>query len=257
MLHVQDSPPRARILSYVIRVDAAVIVGVASIGLKFNNEFDLTAIGTLSLAVVTLLYVLFARRSLKQTQAQIGLGQAQLKQTQEEITLSRREAEEAHRPVVIPVTGGQHVTLTSGRKLPAGPYVPETGLLVVPIMNIGLGPALYLEWTIEPLDVWNGRTDAPSAPQPLGEVTGIGVAGVTRLEVVIHHLEEVPDFKLTLTYGDMAGKQWRTFASWIADRGRYDGLAIGCGPKRRDPLVEAVQPFRPSGARPVLTGNGR
>jgi len=256
MLHVQDSRVGPRISSYVIRVDAAVIVGVAGIGLKFSNELDLTAIGTLSLAVVTLLCLFFARRALGQTQAQIRLGQAQLKQTQEEIALSRREAEEAHRPVVIPVTGGQHVTLTSGRRLPAGPYVPETGLLVVPIMNIGLGPALYLEWTIEPLDAWNGRSDAPNGPQPLGEVTGIGASGVTRLEVVIHHLEEVPDFRLTLNYGDMAGKQWRTFASWIADRGRYEGLAIGCGPKRKDPLVAAVQPFRPSRPGQVVAGNG-
>ena len=240
-----------------------MIAGASVIGLNFNDELDLTAIGTLSLALVALLYVLFARRSLQQTQAQIGLGQAQLAQTQEEIALSRREAEEAHRPVVIPVTGGQHITLTTGRKLPAGPYVPESGLLVVPIMNIGLGPALYLESTIEPLEHRNGTangSDSPAllgGPQPLRVVTGVGASGVIRMEVAIPGIEQAPDFKLTLTYGDVAGKKWRTFARWIAERGRYEALAIGCRPPRKDPMVEAVQPFRPSAARSVLTHHGR
>jgi hypothetical protein len=233
-----------------------VILGITTLGLNFNNELDLTAIGTLLLAAATLLALFFARRSLRQTQAQITLGQQQLAQTQEEIALSRREVEETHRPVVIPVTGGQHVTLTSGKKLPAGPYVPESGLLVIPIMNIGLGPALYLESTIEVFDSSDAWSDAWSAPQPLGGVTGIGVSGVIRLEVATHELGEVPEFKLTLIYDDVAGKGWQTVARWMADLGRYEGLAIGFRPRRKDPLLETIQPFRPSAAHPAVTSLG-
>jgi hypothetical protein len=223
-------------------------------GLRFHEELDLTAIGTLSLAAVTLLSLLFTRRALKQAQAQMELGQSQLEQTQEEIAFSRREVDEAHRPVVVPVTGGQHVTLTSGKKLPPGPYVPEPGLLVVPIMNIGLGPALYLESTVEELDSADRWSDALGDPQPLGGVTGIGVSGVIRLEIAIHDVIDVPDFKLTLTYDDLAGKGWRTVAHWASDLGRYEDLAIRFQPHRTDPLLETLQPFRPRMAHAVPNG---
>ncbi len=229
---------------------------LTALGLKFNDELGLTAIGTLLLAVAALLYLLFARRSLKQAHAQIKLGQQQLAQTQEEIVLSRRDVEEAHRPVVIPVTGGQHVTLTSGKKLPAGPYVPEPGLLVVPIMNIGLGPALSLETTIEALSSSNDWADPWSGPRSLGGVTGIGVSGVIRLEMAIDDLGDVPDFKLTLTYDDFAGKGWRTVARWVAGLGQYEGLSIAFRHRRKDPLVETLQPFRPSAAHPAVTTPG-
>lgn len=234
-----------------------MMLGLVTSGLKFNEEFDLTAIGTLSLAAATVLSLLFARGSLKQTQAQIKLGQQQLAETQEEIALSRREVEEAHRPVVVPVRGGQHVTLTSGKKLPAGPHVPEPGLLVVPIMNIGLGPALYLESTIDGLDSAGGWSGASSDLRPLGGVTGIGVSGVIRLEIAIHDLIDVPNFGLTLTYDDVAGRGWRTVARWIADHGQYEDLTIAFRPRRKDPLLETLEPFRPSAAYAAATSAGR
>jgi hypothetical protein len=223
-----------------------MILGLKILGLKFNDELDLTAIGTLLLAAATFLSLFFVRRSLKQTQAQIKLGQQQLAQTQEEIGFSRTEVEAAHRPVVVPVAGGQHFTLASGEDLPAGPHVPEPGLLVVPIMNIGLGPALCLESTIEGLDSAGGRSGAWSDRQPLGQVTGIGVSEVMSLEIAIQDLSDVPGFTLTLTYDDVAGRGWRTVAGWIAEHGRYERLAIRPSwLHRRD----AYQPFRPSAAR--------
>jgi hypothetical protein len=229
-----------------------VTVGLI-LGLKFNDELDLTAIGTLLLATATFLFLLFARWSVKQTQVQIKLGQQQLAQTQEEIALSRSEIEEAHRPVVVPVMGGQHVTLTSGKKLPAGPYVCEPGRLVVPILNIGLGPALNLDSIIEGRNSTGGWQDAWSGPQPLGQVAGIGVSGVIRLEIAIPDLSDVPGFKLMLTYDDLAGKGWRTVARWNADHERYEEVSTLSRPNRKDPLLDAIQPFRPSAANRVAT----
>ena len=147
---------------------------------------------------------------------------------------------------MVPVAGGQHFTLANGEDLPAGPYVPKPGLLVVPIMNVGLGPALCLEWAIEGLDLaegWSGR-------QRLGEVTGIGVSEVISLEIAIDDSSDVPDFNLTLTYDGVAGKGWRTLAGWIAGDGRYEGLAIAsCRRDGRDSSPGARQPFRRSAAR--------
>jgi hypothetical protein len=230
-----------------------VMSGLMILGLKLNDELDLTAIATLLLAGTTLLSLFFVRRSLKQTQAQIGLGQRQLAQTQEEIgfsrkeiCLSRKEVEAAHRPVVVPVAGGQHFTLANGEDLPAGPYVPRPGLLVVPIMNIGLGPALCLESTIEGLDPGDGWSEC----QRLGEVTGIGVSEVVSLEIAVEDLSHVPNFNLTLTYEGVAGKGWRSVAGWIARDARYEGLAIAtCRRAGRDSQENARQPFRRSAAR--------
>ncbi len=227
------------------------------LGLNFNDELDLTAIGTLLLAAATFLSLLVVLRSLKQNQAQIKLGQQQLAQTQEEIGFSRKEAcftraeaEAAHRPVVVPVAGGQHVTLAGGEELPAGPHLPEPGLLVVPIMNIGLGPALSLESTIEALEPAEAASEAWSEQQPLGEVTGICVSEVISLETAIDELGEVPSFKLTLTYHDVVGREWRTVAGWISDRRRYEGMAIRSSwPNTNDPHLKTRRPFQRSAER--------
>jgi len=231
------------------------------LGLKLNDEVDLTAIGTLLLAAATLLSLFFLRRSLKQTQAQIVLGQRQLAQTQEEIgfsrkeiCLSRKEAEAAHRPVVVPIAGGQHFTLANGEDVPAGPYVSSPGLLVVPMMNIGLGPALCLESAIEGLGPVNGWSER----RPLGEVTGIGVAEVISLEIAIQDLSDIPDFNLTLTYDGVTGKGWRTVACWLAGEARYDGLAImSCRRDGKESPLQTRQPFRRNAAREhALAGLG-
>jgi hypothetical protein len=225
-----------------------VIFGAVDLGLRFNHELGLAAIGTLLLACATFLSLFFLRRSLKQTQAQIEAGQRQLAQTHEEIGLSRTEVEQARRPVVVPATGTQHPTHAGTRELPGGPYVSEPDLLVVPIMNIGLGPALRVESTIEGLDSADGPAHSWSGRQPLAGVTGVGPSGVVGLQLAVHGLGDVPDFKLTITYDDIAGKGWRTVARWIADHGRYEDLSVRpwlC--RRADPGM--FQPFRPSPAR--------
>ena len=239
-----------------------VILGLTVLGLKFHEEVDLTAIGTLLLAAATFLALIFVSRSLKQTQAQIELGQWQLAATQEEIGFSRKEAclsrtdaEVTHRPAVVPVAGGEHVTLAGGEELPAGPAVPERGLLVVPIMNIGLGPALSVEATIEGLDPLDPRSPDPrlgpiTDPRPLGAVTGMCMSEVMGLEAAINGLGEVPSFKLTLAYRDIAGKEWLTVATWVAENGRYVDLSIRSHwPRVIDPPPRKREAFRPSPER--------
>lgn len=99
-------------------------------GLHFNHTWDLTAVGTLALAIATFVSLFFARNALKKTQAQIELGQSQLKQTQEEIGLSRKEVEQAHRPVLVPVADTNQEK--SGRTMRSGPGVVLGDVLSVP-----------------------------------------------------------------------------------------------------------------------------
>jgi hypothetical protein len=130
-----------------------------------------TAAGTLLLAAATFVSLIFARSALKKTQDQIELGQAQLTQTQREIELSRREVEEAHRPVVVPVAD---TLQRSSRTVRSGPDVSDH-LLVIPLRNIGSGPALHVAMTLEPIN-------------PVGDVTwggrqhGITMTGVVHLK---------------------------------------------------------------------------
>jgi hypothetical protein len=111
----------------------------------FHNVFDWTAVGTLALALATLILA-------TATLWAVYLTRRSLSQTQEEIALSRREVEEAHRPVIVPLADPRLIRMagaTSMGKPAAQPAVHTTGQLTVPIENIGTGPALRVEASIE------------------------------------------------------------------------------------------------------------
>src|ERR1700679_824892 len=104
--------------------------------LAFAGNWDATAVGTLTLAVVTGVSLVFGWTSLRQSQ---------------------KEVEEAHRPVVIPVTFARHsviaVSVSRSRgTAPAYPCLVEERVLGVPIKNIGPGPALNVEASIKRLN---------------------------------------------------------------------------------------------------------
>src|SRR5258708_12435304 len=117
--------------------------------LEFNDTFDLTAIGTIALAVVTVVSLVFGWRSLR---------------------LSRAEVEEAHRPVLVPLADDREITLV-GRDVPpkiAARPRSSTNLLLLPIENIGTGPALDIVSSIQLHNPDPAPTPfAPPAPSPL------------------------------------------------------------------------------------------
>jgi uncharacterized membrane-anchored protein YhcB (DUF1043 family) len=156
------------------------------LALEFIDTFDLTAIGTLALAVATFVSLYFARRALKQAQQQITLGQEQLEQTQREIELSRREVEEAHRPVVVPIadsTARMDVHLAKA-PLEKQPQLLERGHLFVPVRNIGAGPALNVEVSIAFLD--DAGATGPRPGQTHGRSAGLGPDRTIPLLIVLH-----------------------------------------------------------------------
>src|ERR1700749_852089 len=122
-----------------------------TVGLEFNDTFDVTAIGTVALAIVTFVSLLFGWWTLRGTKASIAI--------------SRREVEEAQRPVVVPLRDpGRRVTIMGGQDLPATPFAPRTGLLVVPVRNIGKGPALRVNVTAEKFSAAGGWSAPWSGP---------------------------------------------------------------------------------------------
>jgi hypothetical protein len=175
-------------------------------GFEISDNLDWTAIGTMVLALVTSAGLLFGWRSLRQGQT---------------------EVEEAHRPVLAPVADSRHVRIARGTDLPARPTVPVNGLLVIPVENIGSGPALSVRVALFPLKpgewsaTWSGQNPVGIIPTAIGVVQG-----VTPLEIELPDVREVPGFELDLSYEDVAGKEWRTFTRWIPTSSRYDPLKL-------------------------------
>jgi hypothetical protein len=202
------------------------------IAVAFDGTWDWTAVGTLALALATFVSLYFARRALGQAQEQIKLGQKQLEQTQREIELSRREVEEAHRPVLVPVIIAQRSQMIplpvnmARTSYPLHPFVAEPGKLIVPVQNIGTGPALNVVVSIERLQddgaPWTGAIEQ----QTPGKATGIGPGAPVHIEVFYHGWEQRWSFRLTVAYEDLAGKSWVTVGYYIGESKRFEGVDV-------------------------------
>ncbi len=119
--------------------------------LEFSDNVDPTALATVLLALLTF--------------ATVVVGGLALRRTRSEIDLSRREVEEAHRPVLIPVFD-ENLELRevdAPTVYRAKPRYKENNRIVVPIKNIGMGPALNIT-------VWIAPTD-PFQPQDRDELS--------------------------------------------------------------------------------------
>jgi hypothetical protein len=201
------------------------------IAVTFDGIWDWTAVGTLALALATFASLYFARRALGQAQEQIRLGQRQLEQTQREIELSRREVEEAHRPVVVPVViaGRPYLAQSVSRgpsDYPMRPCVMESGKLIVPVQNIGAGPALNVVASIERLEDDGGPWRGANEQQTPGKATGISPGSPVHIEVLYHGWEERWSFRLTVAYEDLAGKRWATVGDYIGESQRFEGVVV-------------------------------
>jgi len=210
---------------------------LAVFGLHFNHTWDLTAAGTLALAAVTLAAVVVAAVSLRRT------GKA--------IELSREEVEEAHRPVVVPVIDKTFMDLGSDGALEKRPaLMRDNATLVVPVENIGTGPALRVKATVTE---WNGPGGSFSAygmgGQKPAETTGLGVGVLMPLLLTLPWEVAggpLASFRVSITYEDLARKAWATTALYVAARGRYAELDIAA-------ITVATPGFRqdPALAQPV------
>lgn len=164
------------------------------------------------------------------TGVSLALAWNSLKQTQREIELSRREVEEAHRPVVMPIVRGTFMDLGADGQHETSPKLLQTGQLVVPVENIGSGPALNLEATMTYYDD-NGPSSTERGPQTPAAVAGLGVSVFAPLYLDAEGWNG--DFLLSIQYDDVAGKTWLTQSRFLRGAKRYANISIASGPPRR------------------------
>ncbi len=173
---------------------------------SFNGTWDWTAIGTLALALVTGISLVFGWNALRQGQ---------------------REVEEAHRPVVVPIADQRRIE-PARPNVPAGrsarPWVNPPALYV-PIENVGTGPALKIEATVELLNSAGGWSGAAGGEQP-GATVALGASSSSAVEMQVPGLADLTGFWLSLTYDDVAGKGWITKARYVPDHNRYEDLTV-------------------------------
>jgi hypothetical protein len=181
----------------------------------FDGTWGWTAIGTLALALVTAVALV--------------IGWLTLRQTKNEIALSRREVEEAHRPVLVPLADSRPLDVVeTGLPEPpaARPLFLGDGQLAVPIENIGTGPALRVEASVQMRNPDGGPTAVGTGGMKPAVLAGIKASGSVAPIIKIHGLADVPGFQLTLTYEDVAGKGWITQALYVATDRRYMDVTV-------------------------------
>jgi hypothetical protein len=163
-----------------------------TVAFEFNGSLDWTAIGTLALAGVTFVSLVFGRRALTQTK--------------EEIDVSRKEVEEAHRPVVVPtnVVWGQN-----------GPG----SMVSVWLENIGTGPALGLRASIVLLTSDGEPAGHGGEHANPGEIA-LGAGAEKVLNVETERWSKGACFALDAIYEDVAGKLWQTQGNYLDDAAR-------------------------------------
>lgn len=176
---------------------------------SFNGTWDWTAIGTLTLAVVTVAAVL--------------VGALSLRQTQKAIALSRKEVEEAHRPVVVPTADQRTMSTGHARNRVdrlAYPQVLLPKTFLFPVENVGAGPALNVEATV----AWTNQDGASMNGR--AAIASLGQDRLVPLPVYNVVWDGRSDIEFTITYQDVGDKGWVTAGRWVAEGGRYEAVSI-------------------------------
>jgi hypothetical protein len=184
--------------------------------LTFTGNIDPTALATFLLAAITLVTVVVGGRALGKTT--------------EEIDLSRREVEEAHRPVIVPLLDDAQKMILMFDDITerrARPYYLQNNRLVVPIKNIGSGPALNISVDVTPVNDDGQQSTAWGDKNYTLVVSGLGVGEVIPAVVPIPGLGDVPSFRLRVMYTDVAQKAWVTLANYYnLGGGSYASVSI-------------------------------
>ncbi len=109
---------------------------------------------------------------------------------------------------------------------------------MVPIENIGSGPALNIEASLEVLS----EAEEPSGTPARARVSGLGVAKFEPL-IFPYGITTVLPFALTVEYDDVAGKGWKT--NCIFTGGAYEGVRITAHTRVHREVSDMVKPVLP------------
>jgi hypothetical protein len=109
----------------------------------------------------------------------------------------------------------------------ARPYYLQNNRLVVPIKNIGSGPALNISVNVTPVNDEGQQSAAWGGKDYTIVVLGLGVGEVIPAVVPIPGLGDVPSFVLRVMYDDVAEKTWVTLAKYYdLAGGSYASMSI-------------------------------
>jgi hypothetical protein len=187
--------------------------------LRVTDEIDLTGIATVVLALATAGLAWWTRRAVDQ---------------------SATEVERAHRPVLVPIIdtlqripmpGNQRYTDTQGAirdALELAPqYVASWDALLVPVRNVGMGPALHVKASVEMRDA--GGAPSASAIDSTFQTRVAALGHAERFEVVrflVPTYSGLTGFELRVSYEDVAGKRWQTTALYSHDDREYVNVKV-------------------------------
>jgi hypothetical protein len=175
--------------------------------LQFSGDVDPTAVVACVLALLTLALLVVVVRALHLTQQEVDRWRDQVGQSQ--------------RPVVVPIHSTMQMPVYQGH-----------GELLVPLENIGAGPALDLHLFVTPRDANGGVSPAWGEVKHTGAASGLAAAKTTPVEVRAWGLGGLTSFDVWVTYFDLAGSEWVTSAKYLASEegSRYTNLWVAAVP---------------------------
>lgn len=193
------------------------------LGLHFQHTVDLTAVGTLLLATTTAVSVIFAGWALSHSRM--------------EIDEMLKQGERAHRPVLIPVADHRRMELGVLGTMERAPRLNDGKTLIVPLENIGPGPALDVCGCATLLDL-SAPVHRPHAEQATGQAKVVGVAQGSFFPLEIDMPTRWPSsasFELSVTYKDVVGTIWSTQGKWDGERRQWVKVDIESTGRSRQP----------------------
>ena len=175
--------------------------------LQLTGNVDPTSLVALILALLTLALLVVVVRALYLAQR--------------EIDRWRDQIEQSHRPVVVPIHSTMQMPVYQGH-----------GELLVPLENIGSGPALDLHLFVTPRDENGGVSPAWGEVKHTGAASGLAVSKTIPVEVRAWGLGGLTSFDVWVTYFDLAGKEWVSSAKYLASEegSRYTNLWVAAVP---------------------------
>jgi len=177
------------------------------LGWEFVDTFDLVGVGTVVLALGTLLLAWWTRSAVRQGNV---------------------ELERAHRPVLVPLIDvADKLEPRFSRGAATAANRPEPDRLYLPVRNIGMGPALRVVVTVEFGDD-EGRPSTHGI-ESCCEVTEAGISHLAPSAVLVIKnppLTKMTGFSATLDYEDVAGTGWRTTTRYSTTTKAFHDLDI-------------------------------
>jgi len=100
--------------------------------------------------------------------------------------------------------------------------------IVLPLRNIGSGPALNVEIAVTPRNAAGQRSQAWGDARHTTWLVGLGLGEDAAVVIPIGKLGDLPSFDIWIDYTDVAKKPWQTFAKFLArdEGGAYRGMSI-------------------------------